>query len=158
MITGLDSHPQKTLQQWCTSGYCLSLFNPVTHVTASIVPHSTASATPPHIVQKHVCYNFTHKPIYSKYPGGIFRLLHVSHRLGCCWVVYTERRMEPTTASCFSPLERIHPPICHSCYSFPSAADNALSWSSSAVLLLHSHFFQPWFSTIKKKEDTIFGE
>lgn len=39
-------------------------------------------------------------------PGGICRLLHVSRRLGCNWLVYSEERMESATASCFAPLEQ----------------------------------------------------
>lgn len=67
--------------------------------------------------------------------------------------LFTPRRgWGPTRPAALHHLSR-STPVRLSCYSFPSAADNKLSWSSSAALLPHLQpFFQAWFWREKKKK------
>lgn len=65
-------------------------------------------------------------------PHGICGLLHVSPRLGCNWLVYSEDRMKPgqlLRTTWADPL------LFASWYSFPSAIDNTHFWSFSAALI-----------------------
>lgn len=46
---------------------------------------------------------------FQQPPGGMCWLFHVSRRLGCNYLFTPRRGWTSTTASCFAPLELIHP-------------------------------------------------
>lgn len=66
--------------------------------------------------------------------------------------LFTLRRGRgPTRPAALYHLSR-STPVCLSCYAFPSAADNKLSWSSSAALLLRSQPFPGLILERQKKK------
>lgn len=90
-------------------------YHPQKHPEAvmEMLPHSSVqplTQAAERIILQHSCPPQVNSQtnIFKGPPGGICRLLHVSRRLGCNWLVYSEERMEHATASCFAPLEQIH--------------------------------------------------
>ncbi len=107
-----DYNPQCRLRGSCRSYTSATQINPHTRALAACVPLSThagwESSPPPTQFSNTSVTNPLTNQHFQKPSAGMW-WAHVSYRSGCNQLVYLERRLEPTRASCFAPLEQIHP-------------------------------------------------
>lgn len=120
--------------------------------------HAAWESGPPHTRSKNMCATTSPTNIFQKAAWWDLSGPCMCHKDWDVTGLFTPRRgWGPTRPAALQHLSR-STPVCLSCYSFPSAADNKLSWSSSAALLLHSQPFPGLILERKKQKKSLLSE